>query len=317
MPQTDIAARIDPPNETLDHRGASSTTLSGSRVVLVWIASVLVHIVLLAILFNKLFPFAHREPNAVPDARVELVGNVDASTFTPRDDSPTLDSPILQDPLETKFTPKQFQPLSELSNFKKPELSIVGVGTGGGADLSRFGISAGEHVAPQFFGLGKSAKAAERVVYVVDRSGSMLDTFAHVRKELKRSIGTLKRGQKFHVIFFNAGEPVENPPKKLVNAITAQKKAFFDFLETIFPKGSTRPEQAMRKAIQLNPDLIYFLTDGEFDPALVDKLRQWNAQRKVQIYTIAYFDESGATLLERIAREHDGEFKFVTEHDIP
>ena len=73
----------------------------------------------------------------------------------------------------------------------------------------------------------------------------------------------------------------------------------------------------MHKALQLKPNLIYFLTDGEFDPALIQKLSQWNAQRNVQIYTIAYFDESGATLLERIAREHDGEFKFVTEHDIP
>ena len=314
MPQTDTAAPIAPPNHTRDHHGASSTTLSGASVVLVWIASVMVHIVLLAILFHKMFPFAQQGLRPETDARVELVGKLDAATSMPIDDAPAIDSPNLLDPLETKFTPKQFQPLSELTNFKKPELSIVGVGTGGGADLSRFGISAGEHVAPQFFGLGKSAKAAERVVYVVDRSGSMLDTFIHVREELKRSIGTLKRGQKFHVIFFNAGPPVENPPKKLVNAIIAQKRAFFDFLDTIFPKGSTRPEQAMHKALQLKPNLIYFLTDGEFDPALIEKLSQWNAKQNVQIYTIAYFDESGATLLERIAREHDVEFKFVTEH---
>ena len=145
----------------------------------------------------------------------------------------------------------------------------------------------------------------------------MLDTFIHVRNELIRSISTLRRSQKFHVIFFSAGVPLENPPRRPVAAIQAQKTAFFEFLDGVVPEGSTHPEQAMRRALALEPDLVYFLTDGEFDPALLPKLDGWNRDRRVRIFTIAYFDESGVELLEKIAREHGGEFKFVSEDDIP
>ena len=62
---------------------------------------------------------------------------------------------------------------------------------------------------------------------------------------------------------------------------------------------------------------VYFLTDGEFEPVLIDRLDAWNRDRDVLIYTIAYFDESGAGLLERIAREHGGKFRFVSESDLP
>ena len=153
---------------------------------------------------------------------------------------------------------------------------------------------AGSGAGPEFFGLGGSARGARRIVYVVDRSGSMLDTFFHVREELKRSIGELRRSQKFHVIFFNAGEPLENPPKRLVRAIKAHREAFFGFLDTVFPAGSTKPARAMRRALAEHPDLIYFLTDGAFDPDLIGELDRWNKHRKVKIFTIAYFDRSGA-----------------------
>ena len=86
---------------------------------------------------------------------------------------------------------------------------------------------------------------------------------------------------------------------------------------TVSPEGSTHPEKAMRKAILAQPDMIYFLTDGEFHPSLLEKLDKWNHNRLVRIYTIAFFDQVGKELLERIAREHGGEFKFVSENDMP
>ena len=145
----------------------------------------------------------------------------------------------------------------------------------------------------------------------------MLDTFSHVHAELRRSISALRRSQGFHVIFFNAGQPLENSPRRLVSAIRAQKEKFFRFLQGVYPEGSTDPAPAMRRAFAAEPDLIYFLTDGEFNASLVSKLDRWNKDKSVRIFTIAYFDRSGAALLETIARKNDGQFRFVSENDLP
>jgi len=145
----------------------------------------------------------------------------------------------------------------------------------------------------------------------------MIDTFGAVRTELKRSIGALRRSQKFHVIFYNSVEPVENPPGKPVPAIEANKRAFHEFLETIEPSGGTRPERALRQALALEPDLIYFLSDGVFEPEVAERIKEWNRAGRTKIYTIAFLDPQGRHLLESIARQNGGEFKFVSEYDIP
>lgn len=198
-----------------------------------------------------------------------------------------------------------------------PALPGVGVGTGGGGDLDRYGMGGlGGGGAPSFFGLGGEARGTRNIVYVVDRSGSMLTTLEGVKKELVESVGKLRRTQKFHVVFFNSGAPLENPPRRLVSAIQAHKQEFFNFLGQIAAGGSTDPRPAMRRAFAVEPDLIYFLTDGEFDEGLIELLDVLNRGRRVRIYTIAYVSQAGAPLLERIAREHNGQYRFVSEEEI-
>ncbi len=110
--------------------------------------------------------------------------------------------------------------------------------------------------------------------------------------------------------------PLENPPKRLVSAIHAHKRKAFRFLENITPGGSTDPTLAMRRAFKVQPDLVFFLTDGQFDPKLLNTLDGLNRNRDVRIYTIAYVNQIGAALLERIAREHNGEYRYVSEDEI-
>lgn len=287
------------------------------------------------------FPYVPEQPKEITETHVELYGEVFASeTISGSPHAP----PMPQDTLKaasmrgaaldwSNVSPQTDSPRPSIAGFaglgvgentgggpgSGSGLSIIGVGTsGGGGDFAEFGISGGGSGGGgvEFFGAGP-ARGVRSIVYVVDSSGSMLDTFQHVKAELRRSVGKLRRSQKFHVLFFNSGEPYENPPQKLVSAIESQKKSFFEFLDTVRPGGSTHPEAAMRRALALEPDLIYFLTDGEFDPGLLAKLDEWNKQRTVLIFTIAYFDMAGAALLERIAREHRGEFKFVSERDLP
>jgi len=220
------------------------------------------------------------------------------------------------EPQAVKFAPRKLETAALAGQPRRRDLSIIGLGAGGG-DFGKNGLGVGSGDAgPQFFGLGGSARGAKRIVYVVDRSGSMIGTFGAVREELRRSVERLRRSMRFHVVFFNSGPPLENRPKTLVHASREEKAKLGEFLADVQPQGNTDPIPAMRRAFAVNPDVIYFLTDGEFDPRLLEELRKWNRKKRVRIFTIAYVSQRGGALLERIAREHSGQYRFVSEYDL-
>ena len=304
------------------HEGSASPSLTGRGVLLAWILSIGLHIGGLGATLLVVFPFVGTQKEAPPSALARVVGDVDAVAPPPSQITELPQQSAAPDALDRLFRPdatraaEAIEQLSGTSVQKQPELSIVGIVAGGG-DIARGGLTLGGGAGPEFFGLGATAPGVRTIVFVVDRSGSMVGTFAAVRAELKRSISALRRSQKFHVIFFNSSDPVENPPMRPVNAVDANKREFFEFLQNVTPGGGTRPERAMRRALALEPDLIYFLSDGLFEAELLDRLDEWNRTRRTKIYTIAYLDQSGRKLLESIARQHGGEFKFVTDDELP
>lgn len=305
------------------HRGSASTILSNQTVIIVWMLSMLFHLLGLCLMFLFVFPSRGNESLLEPPTtQVMLVGPIDGARF---DSSSIPDQNTQVMPSEIpliRFRPKTQEPLLEAPSFKNLDLSIIGIGAGGG-DFSELGFTIHDQAGPEFFGLGSNARGVRTVVYVVDRSASMIDTSIYVREELKRSISALRRSQKFHVIFFNSGEPLEFSPMKPVNAIDARKDQVYKFIDQVDFIGATKPESAMRRAFAVEPDLIYFLSDGVLthsrvtNPRLMQLLNEWNEDRKVRIFTIAYLDQSGGDLLKLIAREHGGEFKFVSENDLP
>jgi len=291
--------------------------LAGGAIVSAWLISAFYHLVVFAVMYLSpwLSGIAGGRLDAPPPFTA-IVGEVDQPTvtLTPSARMDTQMAPADVEPLQ--FDPTEFQTVADIAPVGPKGLSILGIGTGGGEfDKYGFSISSGQR-GPEFFGLGGKARGAQRIVYVVDRSGSMLTTLDGVKKELTESIGRLRRSQKFHVIFFNSGTPLENPPKRLVSAIRARKSETFRFVEGITASGRTDPRLAMRRAFAVKPDLIYLLTDGEFDPKLIDLLAKLNRNKKVRIFTIAYVSQTGAALLERIAREHNGEYRFVSDDEI-
>jgi hypothetical protein len=304
--------------EPARHRGSAPLRRTGARVIVAWLASLSIHLSILVVMFAVVFPYAPGDHAPVPpDVRTRVVGSIDAPTPDRVDAAlPTSDVSMLQ-PTRPHLAPEMVESPAELMAPEKPELSIIGIGAGGG-DYAGLGLTLGRGGGPEFFGLGSAARGARRIVYVVDRSGSMLDSFPLVQAELRRSVSALRRSQQFHVMFYNTGPPLENPPKRLVPAIEAYKEEFFTFLESVGPSGGTDPAPSLERALELEPDLIYFLSDGDrFNPRLLNQLDAWNRERRVQIFTIAYIDQSGRDILELIAREHGGEFKFVSEYDLP
>jgi hypothetical protein len=326
-PEAVVDAATTPLASTRGFPSAGWINSAGKAILSAWILSILVHAAVFLVMLILVFPYAPGALSLFPRTRAELVGEV----FDPRESewlsaerNPaqlSMEETARHDPFDLRLEPRPPSDWSDPKAFgtsastRQSDLTIVGIGTGG-SDLSRFGLTGGGGGA-EFFGLGRSAPGVRRIVYVVDRSGSMTDTFEFVRREMKRSIGALRRSQRFHAIFFSSGDFLENPPRDLVAAIPANKIQTFAFIDGVMPGGGTDPEPAMRRAFAVNPDVIYFLTDGEFRPTLVARLQEWNRNERVRIFTIAFLGSGGIPLLEQIAREHNGEFRLVTENDLP
>ncbi len=298
-------------------RGAES--LTASAVLLAWVLSIAGHVTLFVVMFAvpwlsglvvlpEDLPIPHSDLIQQLEPRVEVNASPEFMTKT---------TALREESL--RLEPKKFEMMSQTPTEHRLDLSIIGIGAGSG-DLSRIGLRVGsDESGPTFFGIGGKARGARRIVYVVDRSGSMFETMDGVKKELKRSIQSLRRSQRFHIVFYNdAQHPVENPPRKLVSATTARKADALAFIDGVEAAGSTNPLGALERAFAVKPDLVYFLSDGVIPMAaevlnLLDKL---NPGRKVRIFTIAYVDRHGAELLETIAREHRGNFRYVSEDEL-
>jgi len=170
---------------------------------------------------------------------------------------------------------------------------------------------------------------AYHVVYLIDRSGSMVATFDMVRTELARSIKQLDPKQDFHVIFFGGRRPVESPEKKLLDANDTHKAATVKFLEGIPSSGVTQPIPAIRRAFSVlrkadkrRPGkLVYMLTDGDFsgemrftdNQAVLKAFRTLNANKDVVIHTLLFGkqSEAGEEILKIIAAENGGKYRFI------
>jgi hypothetical protein len=165
----------------------------------------------------------------------------------------------------------------------------------------------------QFFGASASGN---RIIFIVDRSGSMTDSLDYVKRELKRSIGALDENQEFHVLFYSSGPAVEMPVRQPVKASTANKQSAYTFINGVIPQGETDPSRALERAFACKPDAIYLLTDGEFDREIIGLAKRLNSDGKVKIHTIGFLYRTGETVLKAIAEQNGGQYKFVSEQDL-
>ncbi|HWB11821.1 MAG TPA: hypothetical protein VG826_21505 [Pirellulales bacterium] len=197
-------------------------------------------------------------------------------------------------------------------------------GTSGAGDLlngpHRPGSRRGQFARTHVYGV---AAEGNTFVYVFDRSSSMSsggnNLFASAKRELLASLDDLSEESRFHIIFYN-----EKPTSMdlgrgfsgLVFADARAKERARGFVEGILAAGGTRHFAAMKQALRLRPDVIFFLTDAD-EPELSDgqmsEIRSLNGGRTT-INTIEFGDRPqprANNFLSRIARENGGQYLYV------
>jgi hypothetical protein len=230
-------------------------------------------------------------------------------------------------PTGTKDAPVQRQPVAPMSDKipglgRDPDAPYAGtIGTGNdkiGGEVGPWGPGdkpGGERLFPP--GPEPASEEGRRIVYVVDRSGSMTDSLDFVKYELKRSLQELGETAEFHIVFFSSGPPMEMATRRLVAATPRNRSMAMEFIDTVIATGGTDPVQALERAFAAQPDVIYLLTDGEFDQAIVGHVKRLNVGGKVRVSTIGFLYYPNNRVLREIAAQNGGEYKFVSEADLP
>jgi hypothetical protein len=145
---------------------------------------------------------------------------------------------------------------------------IPGSGSGGGGGVgggSAAGAGRGIGPGTQFFG---ARDHAHSFAYVIDCSGSMAshNSLDMAKREMLASINQLPPDAQFAAIFYNDQARVLTDPqgqKGLMSATVTNKARVQTQLERIPPFGGTDHKRALREALKLKSEVIFFLTDAD------------------------------------------------------
>ncbi|MFM9996384.1 MAG: vWA domain-containing protein [Phycisphaerales bacterium] len=190
-----------------------------------------------------------------------------------------------------------------------------GAGIGGAGDISGapgLGLGGSGGGAASFFG---AEARGTRFAYIVDVSGSMgydgkIET---LKRELSRSIDALLENAKYLVVAFSDNAyPLENR-KEWVEASDAGRLRGRRAIATLGADGSTVPLPAFQVVFSMRPrpDAIYFMTDGQFDPAMALDILRLNAEDRVPIHCITFVSKEGEAVMRKIAEDSGGTYTHV------
>jgi len=177
------------------------------------------------------------------------------------------------------------------------------------------------------------ASAPRRVVFLIDASGSLVDTFPFIIEQVNQSVASLPAGAMFTVIFFRDGRVIEQRPLGLKEATEDARQAAVAWMQTVHAAGRTSPVPAIERALSYRPDDVILLADNiTAGPGGVEGMRQRQARildmiaqtsRGARVHTIQFLYEDPLAgvpgmegTLATIARQTDGRHLFVRESDL-
>ena len=184
-----------------------------------------------------------------------------------------------------------------------------------------------------------------QTVFVIDASGSLIDTFPMVVHELKRFLSLLDRAEQerqsdvtrrnerpysYSVVFFRDGEVLVQDRRGLRPANRDTVTRTSAWLDGISPGGSTSPLAAIELALSYQPDTLVVLSDNitghgihELNAnSLVDRILRVRGSDSTVINTVQFlypdpqeaYGQKGT--LQRLADETGGAYRFVTDREL-
>ena len=178
------------------------------------------------------------------------------------------------------------------------------------------------------------APGGSRIVYLIDASGSQVDTLPFVQQAVQKALRTLRPEQSYTVIFFNGKAVTEAAPVGMNAATPAAVTETDRFIDPqagrIVAAGRADARGAIRRALAYQPDTVVLLSDGltgRRDPlgdragllALIDTANvsgaRFHTLQVRQPDPLATPQRRGT--LELIASRTGGVYRFVSDANLP
>lgn len=295
-----------------------------------------VHLIL--ILFLS-FYVIYSPPSGPP--QITAVAPPDDASITPTTaEKKSAVSPISNtNPLSIDAAPNMSDMAVSMKSPTVGEAPDLMAGMGFSPSMS-FGEQSGGSVS--FFG---SQGKTQKMVYVVDVSGSMQNKGKEgksrielLKEELARSVSALPLSVKYQIIFFSnkawfagdeadstgllfggADDPENYTSRPLLRATPSQKRKTLEHIEGIRSGGGTNWRLPLKMAMKLQPDLIYFMTDGEFDneagkiPVIDDVVAYNRTKSNAKVNAICLIEIKAYDKLQDLASRTRGNVFLVQE----
>lgn len=122
---------------------------------------------------------------------------------------------------------------------------------------------------------------AASTVFVIDQSASMEgdSRWERVVISLSKAIHRLSPDQSFTVICFSDTASPYNNPLRLIKATRPNQVKVVKWLKQQDTLSGTNPEVALLQSLELDVARIVLLSDGEFDPSIVDQITSKNQSK--------------------------------------
>ncbi len=132
-----------------------------------------------------------------------------------------------------------------------------------------------------------------KFVYLFDRSTSMEGApLAAAKQQLIESLESLQEIHRFQIIFFNTRAPIFTigGRKRIAFASDQNKRLAAQQVNSVVADGGTDRLEALKRAIALGPDVIFFLTDADdaMSPGDLQAIYRLNQRAGATICTIEF-----------------------------
>jgi hypothetical protein len=235
-----------------------------------------------------------------------------AAAAPPADLSPPIDLRGVLKAMES--TPS---PVAGTGLAGETELTGDAFGSGRGASQSADSGAATTTV----FGVSGSGS---RFVYVFDRSDSMNGfggrPLRAAKSELLRSLQSLTDRQRFQIVFYNDKPTpfrIEGMPAQLIAGEDSYLARAEQYVNSVAAFGGTEHNDAIKLALRMSPDVIFFLTDARI-PRLSSAQLQVIQDRADRSGTTIHAIEFGAepvapadSFLRDLAAMNNGQYQYV------
>ncbi|MFN3167829.1 MAG: FHA domain-containing protein [Phycisphaeraceae bacterium] len=174
------------------------------------------------------------------------------------------------------------------------------------------------------------ADSKARIVFLVDASGSLVDSLPQMLVWLGEALDTVGDDERFAVIFFKANKAIETDPAGLQQPTRdVLNKLDQNWLDPaaapLLPTGRSDPSVALAKALSYDPTDIYLLSDESFARFAGDTTRDQAVklvtdalgQADVKLHGVQFFYRDEGGVLETLANQYGGTFEFVKEDVVP